>query len=115
LNTLADEIQALSDDTVAYTVPPYTPFANGFPAVLENSPNRFALTNGDGWEVSFFYYPFAAEAFIVGFRDGKHRRHTSDAIRNTNMIVEYDQWIPVELARDYWRFLVKDCGCKRIK
>ena len=107
-------MKALSDDTQPIAVPPYTPFPNGLPAVLESSPNRFALENGDGWEVSFFYYPFAAEAFIVGFRDGRHRRHTSDAIGNTNMIVEYDKWIPVELARDYWRYLLK-CGCKRIK
>jgi hypothetical protein len=111
---LADEMKALSDDTQPITVPPFTPFAHGLPDVLENSPHRFALTNGDGWEVSFFYYPFAAEAFIVGFRDGKHRRHTSDGIAETKMIVEYDKWIPVELARDYWRYLLK-CGCKRIK
>lgn len=115
MNMLADEMKALSDDTVSYTVPPYTPFAHGLPAVLENSPHRFAITNGDGWEVSFFYYPFAEEAFIVGFRDGRHRRHTTDNIRNTDQVVEYDKWIPVELARNYWRFLVKEIGYKRIK
>ena len=108
-------MKALHDDTQPITVPPFTPFAHGLPDVLENSPNRFAIVNGDGWEVSFFYYPFAAEAFIVGFRDGHHRRHTRDTIRNTDQKVEYDQWIPVELARDYWRFLIKDCGYKRSK
>jgi len=111
---LADELKELHDNAQPITMPLYTPFPNGLPDVLENSPNRFALTNGDGWEVSFFYYPPSAEAFIVGFRDGRHRRHMSDGIAETNMIVEYDKWIPVELARDYWRFLLK-CGCKRIK
>ena len=107
-------MHALHDDTVTYTVPPYTPFPNGLPNVLENSPNRFALTRYD-WEISFFYYPFAEVAFIVGFCDGKHRRHTTDTIPNTDQVVEYDKWIPVELARDYWRFLVKLGGCERIK
>ena len=113
MNTLADEAQALCD-TQPISAIPHTPFPNGLPDVLENSPHRFALTNGDGWEVSFFHYPFAAEAFIVGFRDGRHRRHMSDGIPETKMIVEYDKWIPVELARDYWRYLLK-CGCTRIK
>jgi len=113
LNTLADEAQALCDTQPISSIP-HTPFPNGLPDVLENSANRFALTNGDGWEVSFFYYPPSAEAFIVGFRDGQHARHMSDGNAETNMIVQYDKWIPVELARDYWRYLLK-CGCTRIK
>jgi len=110
----ANEIRALHDAAQPISAPPHTPFPLGLPDALVVSQNRFALEDGEGWEISFFHYPPAAEAFIVGFRDGRHRRHTRDTIRNTNMIVEYDQWIPVELARDYWRYLLK-CGCKRTK
>lgn len=111
---ITDELKALNDDTATYTVKPFTPFANGLPDFLENSPHRFALVNPFGWEVSFFHYPPATEAFIVGFRDGKHIRNTSDGIPEAKMIVAFDKWIPVELARDYWRYLLK-CGSKRIK
>ena len=92
--------------------------ARRLPDVLEYSPRRFVLEHADGWEISFFYCPPAAEAFIVTFRDEHRLKGMVDTVDedwgNPEKRVESEKWIPVELARDYWRWLVK-CGSKRTK
>jgi hypothetical protein len=85
------------------------------PESLRDSPNRFVLVDDFGWEISFFHFKDSTDVYILAYRDGVRVRSILDAVRKTNKNVKFDNWIPVELAREYWLCLEKYSNFKRIK
>ena len=84
------------------------------PQELLESPNRFVITSGDGWELSFFHFDGTDDAIIIGYRNGIRKKGMIDSVDGKE-VVKYDDWIPVDLARRYWIFLTQKRDYKRIK
>ena len=97
------------------------PILNPFPRNLSNTTNTSLKTytlgreeHGDGWEISFFLDINKPEVYIYAYRDGERLANIRDELPN-GTIVNYDEWIPISIARDYWNFLVNVADYKRSK
>ena len=87
----------------------------------KNSTHRYEITlkvpsEGDSvWRLSFFHYPNTPnEVYICAHLDGKRKYNIVDWLPNGTEI-KYDEWVSLDQAREYWKFMVNVCDYKRTK